>query len=213
MTAAGPSAAQRAYAAIRDAIVRGEHAPDTMLSEAELGAALGMSRTPVRAALARLADDGWIRIFPQRGALVLDLSDRQITEIAQARLVLETAGVDLADLARRRALAVDLAPLVEAQRVALAAGDVTTFADLSMEFHQAFAAASGNSYLADVSQRLADRQRRLIHRQRETLLACSDQVIADHRDMLARLHEDDPAGFSVVLRRHLEAHAAGSGVL
>ena len=76
-----------------------------------------MSRTPVRAALARLQEEKWVTIYPKRGALVNGLSDRDISEIADARYMLEAS-------AAQRATAVTVEqPAAEAGGVAPGAGD------------------------------------------------------------------------------------------
>ena len=56
-----------------------------MLSESALAASLSMSRTPVRAALGRLQDEGFVTIYPQRGALVRELTADEVRESAQVR--------------------------------------------------------------------------------------------------------------------------------
>ena len=100
-----PSAAERAYQLIRAQILNGTHQPGTMLGEAGLASELEVSRTPVRVALARLQDEGWIVIYPKRGAIVQGVDERTIAELADARFVLETTAVDRAPDALRQKLA------------------------------------------------------------------------------------------------------------
>ncbi|MGW9629576.1 GntR family transcriptional regulator [Agromyces sp. NPDC055520] len=197
------SAAERARAAIRAAILDGTHRPDTMLSENELAAQLGMSRTPVRAALSRLQDDGLITIYPKRGALVRSLSTREIADLADARLILETAGVQRATSAARLALADRLEPGLAAQRDALAARNLDGFVTLTIAFHRSFVEAGGNAVLIEVGDRLADRQRLLLSAHRDTLFDRVDEVVDEHRALIERLRADDPAGFAEALRAHL----------
>lgn len=97
---------------IRDDILDGTHQPGSMLGETGLATSLGMSRTPVRAALVRLQDEGWIQVYPKRGALVQGLSDRAMLELADARFVLETTAVDRApDGLRQQRPTVWMSPL------------------------------------------------------------------------------------------------------
>ena len=60
-----------------------------MISEGEVAAALGMSRTPVREAFLRLEAEGLLRLYPQRGALVVPVSSEEARAVIEARLVLE----------------------------------------------------------------------------------------------------------------------------
>jgi DNA-binding GntR family transcriptional regulator len=129
-------AAERAHAAIRSGIIDGRYEAGTLLSENELAARIGVSRTPVRAALARLREEGWISVFPQRGALVRELTSREVRDLTEARLTLETAGVARADKRQRAELAEQLAELLERQRGALARGRVADFIELTTSFHR-----------------------------------------------------------------------------
>ncbi|GLU90965.1 MULTISPECIES: GntR family transcriptional regulator [Agromyces] len=197
------SAALRAHTAIRAAILDGTHRPGEMLSENELAQGLGMSRTPVRSALTRLQDEGWITIYPKRGALVRALSDREIAELADARLILEAMGVQRASTEVRRALADRLEPQLDAQRRALLARDLDGFVTLTIAFHRSFVEAAGNAVLAEIADRLTDRQRLLLSAHRETLFERVEETVAEHRSLIERLRADDPAGFAAALRGHL----------
>lgn len=202
MTAA-TTAADRAHAAIREAIIDGTYAPGEMLSENELAQTLGMSRTPVRAALARLQDDGWIVVYPKRGALVCTLDTTAISEIADARLVLEAAGVQSASVTQRRQLAQQLEPLLDAQALALANGDVGAFVTATVDFHRAFVEVGRNSYLLAVCERISHRQRQLLFQRGDELQRRAAQIVGEHRELLRLLAQEDPAGFVTALRDHL----------
>ncbi|MFK4730476.1 GntR family transcriptional regulator [Agromyces mediolanus] len=206
------SAALRAHTAIRRAILDGTHRPGEMLSENELAQRLGMSRTPVRSALTRLQDEGWITIYPKRGALVRELGDRDIAELADARLILESMGVQRASSEVRRALADRLESQLDAQRAALLARDLDGFVTLTIAFHRSFVEAAGNAVLAEIADRLTDRQRLLLSAHRETLFTRVEETIAEHRALVERLRADDPAGFAEALRGHLTGtHGAELG--
>src|SRR4051794_15072645 len=71
---AGAPAGPTIYAAVRDAIVSAELEPGRQISENELAAQLGVSRTPVREAFARLRDDRLVEIVPQLGTFVSRIS-------------------------------------------------------------------------------------------------------------------------------------------
>ena len=77
------------YDALRDAIVRGDLAPDARLVESDISTAFDMSRGAVRTALIRLEQDGLVVREPHRGARVRRVSDEEAVEILEARAVLE----------------------------------------------------------------------------------------------------------------------------
>ncbi|MER7276581.1 GntR family transcriptional regulator [Dactylosporangium sp. NPDC000244] len=198
-----PSAAERAYQAMRDGILNGVHPAGTMLGEESLAAEIGVSRTPVRAALSRLQDEGWIVIYPKRGALVQGLSERAVADLEDARLMLESTGASRASQASREELAARLRESIAAQREAFQARDVRRFIELTIGFHRAFVEAAGNDILLELNDRLADRQRFLLFNKGDRLLARSDDIIAEHEDLVERLRTGDTAGFTQALRQHL----------
>lgn len=205
--------ADRAHASIRDSILRGEFAPGTMLSENELAATLSMSRTPVRTALSRLQDEGWVTIYPQRGALVRELTVQEVREAADVRHALESAGVKRGAGDRRDRLADQLAANVDEQERALAADDFAAFAVLALRFHRAFVEMSGNHTMIAIYDRLQDRQQLSIVRSADRLLADTPQVLAEHRRLVADARRGDWATFAVHLDEHQSrSHGFESGL-
>lgn len=199
-------AADRAHAHIRDEILHGRLAPGTMLSENDLAATLSMSRTPVRAALTRLQDEGWVTIYPQRGALVRELSEREVREAADVRHALESAGIQRSDPVRRAELATQLAENVDEQQRALQQGYFSTFTTLAIRFHRTFVEMSGNSVMLSVYDRLADLQYLSIVRSSQRITDEPAQILSEHRMLLDDARHGDWTAFAT----HLNDHQARS---
>jgi DNA-binding GntR family transcriptional regulator len=197
------SAKDRAYAAIRAGILNGVYKPDTMLGEAALAAEIGVSRTPVRTALALLQDEGWITVYPKRGALVRGMSERSVADLADARLILESTAIQRAEPQVKEELAARLEQGIAEQKQALAAGDLKGFVELTIAFHRSFVEAGGNLVMLELNDRLADRQRFLLFSYGDTLLARCAAIIAEHEDMIERVRTNDTQGFAETLRSHL----------
>lgn len=204
------SASERAYQVIRNSILDHTHRPGTMLGEAALASDLGMSRTPVRVALARLQDEGWLVIYPKRGAQVQGLTERATAEVADARLVLESTSVDRAAPLMRQRLAARLEESVAAQRVAFDDGDVARFIDLTLEFHRGFVEVSENRVLLELYERLVDRHRFLLFGSGARLLARCTDIIAEHVVLIEQLREGDTRSFARALRNHIAETSATS---
>ncbi|GIQ70810.1 GntR family transcriptional regulator [Xylanibacillus composti] len=94
-----------AYDQIKERIVRAEYMPGILLSENELAGELGMSRTPVRAAISLLEREGLVESFKGRGVLVKEISFRQFCQIHE---VLVSMQVFVLDMAKTRELVFDL---------------------------------------------------------------------------------------------------------
>ncbi|GAA1489147.1 GntR family transcriptional regulator [Brachybacterium sacelli] len=198
-----PSAADRAYRQVRERILDGEILPGTMLGESGLATQLGMSRTPVRAALSRLQDEGWIVIYPKRGALVRGLGPREVTELAQTRVLLEIAGVEQAPSADRPRIADRLEEIIAAQRSALAARDLRPYVRLLLAFHRGFVEAGGNRVQLELYDRLADRHRFALSADGEKQLERGEVGIAEHELLVQHFRAADTAKFLSALRAHV----------
>lgn len=186
LNGAGDSLADGAYARLRDAIGRGLIEPGTHLREYELARQLGISRTPVREALRRLAAEGLVRIVPGRGALVTDLDPVTLREIYSVRGVLEGMAAWLAAERMSAPTRGLLGGLVTELAEALAAGDDDRLREGNLRFHAAIAEASGNRYLVRL---LYDMEMQL---ERFRILALRDP------DRRARAHEEHVALYAAI---------------
>ncbi|MBI5898277.1 MAG: GntR family transcriptional regulator [Rhodocyclales bacterium] len=136
--------ADRVYNQLRDNIGSHQIRPGERLQEVSLAAQLGVSRTPVREALARLESEGMI-VVEGRGFVVPELTDADIEEIYQLRFLLEPAAVSLA--VGEVSSPTDLASMSAAVDEAIAAekaGDFRAFLEANSRFHHAWRALVPN---------------------------------------------------------------------
>jgi DNA-binding GntR family transcriptional regulator len=130
------------YEGLREAIVRGDIAPNARLVESDLSTTFQMSRGAVRNALIRLEQEGLVVREPHRGARVRQVSDEEAVEILQARAVLEGLAV------RQTAERIDdagisrLQACLARQRELLEAGDLLGASDANADLHAALLEAS-----------------------------------------------------------------------
>ncbi|MEO5740233.1 MAG: GntR family transcriptional regulator [Vicinamibacterales bacterium] len=153
MIGASQTLAERVYDVVRDRIIAKALPPRSYVREEELATCMGVSRTPVREALSRLASEGFLERITHRGFRV---PERSIEELAQTYVVLQSLELLASELAFPRITSADLARL-EAANAAFAAAvhanDVTTAVDLNDHFHHILSELSGNPVL---SRMLAD---------------------------------------------------------
>jgi DNA-binding GntR family transcriptional regulator len=193
--------------ALRTAIVRGRLPPGTALSEATISSALGISRTPVREALAHLADDHLVLIYPQVKTVVAPIRRSLIDEGSFVRSTLECANhVEL--VARITTGQLDrLATLVKAQRKAATAGDVELFFKLDEEMHRKMFQFAGREHVWTMLQsvkRHFDRVRWLLL---ERVAYHARRAQREHETILERLIAGDAAGLSRAVNEHIKAIA------
>ena len=135
---------------LREAIVRGEIAPNSRLVESEISTEFEMSRGAVRNALIRLEQEGLVVREPHRGARVRQVSDREAIEILQARAVLEGLAVRLTAERLDEAGAERLRTCLKRHRDLLDAGDLLGASDANADLHAALLELSGHG----IAQRL-----------------------------------------------------------
>jgi DNA-binding GntR family transcriptional regulator len=123
------------YVRLREAILRGELAPNQRLVEAEMSDAFHMPRAAVRTALVRLEHEGLVERARHRGARVRLVSEGEAVEILQARAALEGLAARQAALKITPAGTAELRGVLERQRAALAQQDLLGASDINAELH------------------------------------------------------------------------------
>jgi DNA-binding GntR family transcriptional regulator len=140
----------RVYAVLRQRIADGELERGVRLRQEALADELGVSRTPLREALRRLAAEGLVEFHPNRGAQVPELSAETVRAAYEARLILEPGAARVAATRRPAAQIAAMHEAVEAQR---GASGPEAYA-ASRAFHLALVRASGNEYLVRLAEAL-----------------------------------------------------------
>ena len=198
------------YANLREAIVAARFEPGRQLSESELAAELGVSRTPIREALVRLRDDRLVEIVPQLGTFVSKISH---TAVADAQFVRESLECAAVREATERASAEDLAALeaiLQRQRSARESEDFDRFYVFDDELHRAFCDLSGHEIAWSVSQRAASHLNR-VRRLSLPLQSYLGEMIAEHELVVDAIKRRDANAAEQALRHHLQMVLAGLG--
>lgn len=133
---------------LRESIVTGKLKMGQALSERSISEELGVSKSPVREALAQLRDEGLITIEPQKGAKVFSLSNEEVTQICDFRQAIEMAAFELALERNPKNLATDMKEVVAKMKQAQKQGRKTTYLSLDTLFHELIFTHCDNAYLA-----------------------------------------------------------------
>jgi DNA-binding GntR family transcriptional regulator len=139
------SVVDQVHAELLERIVAGELPPGSRLRQEALAEELGVSRTPLREALARLVSEGLVEFVPNRGATVASRDFSDMEEAWRARLVIEPGAARLAAERREPAGIERMRKSVVRQRSV--ANNVTASFAVNRDFHLALVAASGNTHL------------------------------------------------------------------
>ena len=195
------SVADLAYERIRGYVLGGEVPPGARLGQVDLAERLGISRTPVREALRRLAGEGLVDFHSNRGFRVADLGLDAVLRRLEVRAILEPG---IAALAAERRTGQDLELMREAIADEAEASDGIEAHDASRRFHIALARASGNEELVRVIETLwlVEVGRRLLFR-RSTEPDWQRTDASEHREVLAAVHEGRATDAERLMARHV----------
>jgi len=150
--------ARKVYEYLRDGIIEGELEPGSRLLERELSERLGVSRIPIREALPQLEAEGLITTLPRRGAVVTQLTLRDIDELFSVRASLDVLAARLASQQPRARATAALEPALARAELATSGGSKSEIAAANSAFHEAIVRLSANrllhSMMAPISARV-----------------------------------------------------------
>jgi DNA-binding GntR family transcriptional regulator len=209
------TAKDRALDYVKTQVLTGEFPGGELISEGDVAAALGMSRTPVREAFLRLEAEGLLRLYPQRGALVVPVSPDEVRAVMEARLVLEQFAAGKV-IGRGPAVCAVVferqSEELRRQRSAASSADWRGFVESDRAFHAITLEESGNSILANFYSTLRDRQMRMIG---ESSLREPDRVatiMAEHHGIAEALRDGDLARALQAVQTHLASTVRAVGL-
>lgn len=196
-----------AYEEIKRRILTCAFRPGEVLSEAQVAAALAFGRTPVRQAFDRLMRDGLVDVLPRKGIVVRPISQDEIEDLVEMRLLNESHCARRAAERIGAAGLAELDDLLEQSLRAVEAHDVEVLMELDRAFHAAMAVAAGNVLLADILRNLHERSQRVwfvslrVHDHH-------DRVHVEHAAIRDALRAHDADGAATAMRSHIRSFDA-----
>jgi DNA-binding GntR family transcriptional regulator len=199
----GTPRGEATYHLLRQAILSCTVAPGSTLTEASVMEQYQVGKSTCRLALARLAQEGFVRSIPRQGYIVTPVTLTDVEEVFALRLLLEPAAAKMA------AGKADIRTLKHIESVARtnkasrnAGNRIGFFLDANREFHLSVAMASGNGRLVQSISSLLDEMKRLValgfveqgH---------SPEIAHDHEELIEALREGDGARAEQVVIRHI----------
>ena len=201
------SASDQVYGHVRELILDGGIGAGELITEGQFVQTTGLSRTPVREAFLRLEAEGWLKLYPKRGALVVPVQPEEKEQVLEARQLIETHAMTViaASADGARALSERLLEITEQTRVAMEADDIEAFTTLDAEFHLVLVKSSGNDILSDIYRGLRDRLRRMTTRSVWNDKTRMEAIVKDHVDLTEIVARRDVNAFSARLMEHMRA--------
>lgn len=193
-----------AYNEIKKFIQRGDLAPGSFLAERQLAAQLGMSKTPIRAALVRLEAEGFVTISPQQGIIIRDLTIPEIADQYEIRAALETYVVRTVAGKLTAPQVARLKDNLKAQEGLAADTDVARAVALDAEFHMMFCEFLGNREVLGVMGQLREKIARVITRVFQTHPVRVRTSYEEHCAIADAVIGGDGAAAARLIEHHLE---------
>jgi DNA-binding GntR family transcriptional regulator len=198
------TAASKIYSDLRTELVSLQRRPGEVMSEATIALSYGVSRTPVREAILKLADEGLVEIFPQSGIFVSRIPIAALPEAIIVRKALEETTSGMAADRATSSQILALHSILERQREANAAGDSDTFHRADEQFHATIAEIAGYPGIWTLIQQVkvhVDRYRRLTLPQQGRI----PRVIVEHESILSAIEAHDASGARAAMATHLDS--------
>ena len=193
----------KAYDHLKSEILTGKLAADTFLSERLLVERLEMGKAPIRDAVGRLRQEGYLEVVPQQGMIVRGLSLKNMQDTFEARAIVEP--VIVFSLAGRlpRQFDHELEQILAIQKQAAREENLEGYARGDVDFHLTIAKAYGNEELTRMLERSCERTFRAIF---SVISGASDRMtgaLADHQSLLFELRRGNAETCETIMKKHI----------
>jgi DNA-binding GntR family transcriptional regulator len=196
--------ADRAYTVLKDTIVSlnvYEQPDEVRLDERQLASDLGISRTPVREAMAQLEREGFVRSVPRRGIYVVRKSKREVIEMITAWAALESMAARLSTTNATIEEIATLRKMFATFENGQARAHLDEYSEVNIEFHQTIIRMSRNHVLIDLAENLFTHMR-MIRRKTIGEQDRVDRSIRDHMNIIEALEARDTERAEDLVRNH-----------
>ena len=196
--------AERAYRALRDVIVSLDvygQPGEVRLDERRLAQDLGISRTPVREAMAQLEREGFVRSIPRRGVYVVRKTKREVIEMITAWAALESMAARLITLNATVEEIAELRAMFTTFENGQLHAKLDEYSEVNIQFHQAIIAMSHNRVLIDLAENLFAHMR-IIRRRTIGEEDRADRSIRDHMNIIQALENRETERAETLVRQH-----------
>ncbi|NLZ81478.1 MAG: GntR family transcriptional regulator [Clostridiales bacterium] len=188
---------------LRQAILKGELEPEERLMEIQLAERLGVSRTPVREAIRKLELEGLVIMIPRKGAQVAGITEKGMKDVLEVRKALEELAVELAcQKITEEKIGYLEEHLVNFEK-AINNGDLTSIAEMDVDFHDTIYSATDNEKLVQMLYNLREQ----MYRYRVEYI--KDQgtrvvLLEEHKEIINTLKNRNIKAAKEAIRRHID---------
>ena len=194
----------RAYIALKEVIVSlnvYDQAQEVRLDERQLAQSLGVSRTPVREAMAQLEREGFVHSVPRRGIYVVRKTRREVIEMIQVWAALESLAARLITVHASDEEIATLRSMFATFEDGTPHAKLDEYSEVNIQFHQTIIAMGGNGILVNLAENLFTHMR-MIRRKTIAEENRADRSIEDHLAIIQALEARDTDAAEILVRNH-----------
>ncbi len=199
---------EHVYSRLEEEILTGVYKKGEPLTELSISESFGISRTPVRAAIHKLAEEGLVKLYPNRGAVVTGIDKEDIIDIYKIRMRLDGLA---AAMAAEKMSDEDVAKLresVEMSELCMKKNDTEHQKELDTAFHELIYSASGSRVLEGILSEL-HRKARLYRKMSLGTKGRAERSIDEHREILEAIEAKDAKSAERLTQNHVQKALAG----
>lgn len=190
------------YDYVRGQILNGEMQGGDFIEEKVVSEAVGVSRTPVREALHRLQNDHYITLTPRRGAVVRQITAKELTEVYESRRLIESHAMERICREKRK-IPADLRVLYQKMCSTTESKDFVERAEYDQAFHRAIVATTDNRVLVELYDSLQVRQQRVAIAAMRVHPSRAEIIDREHLELIEALENFDEKAAVEIISKHL----------
>lgn len=190
------------FTTLRQAILKGEIQPGERLMEIQLAEKMGVSRTPIREAIRKLANEGLVTMIPRKGAVVAGISEKMLMDVLQVRMTLEKMAYECAFKCINDEQIEQLKEAEKEFEEAIKSNDLVKITEVDEKFHFIIYNAAQNDKLKEILTNLREnmyRYRMEYAKNRES----REQLIKEHNEMIETLIKRDSVEGLKIVEEHI----------
>ena len=195
---------KKVYRILKARIIKGDLTQGVKLFEAKIAEQLGVSRTPVREAIRGLAAEGLVKMTPNQGVVVINLSLEDLQEVLQIRELLEGYATSIVAKKINQDEIKKLEKIIEKMNISISKENVLAYSNSNAEFHDLIFNICGNKRLTKIYDNLSSSDHRFRLRALRNNFERLKYSLKEHREILEALKRRDSEQAGRLSQRHIE---------
>lgn len=195
---------QKAYRILKEAIIRGDIESNTRLTLQEIAENMGISKTPVREAINFLASEGLVKLIPNKGIIINEISIDDFQEILQIRSALDGLIAELAAQKINEEEISTMMKIIKEMEISVQKDDRLTYNDLDIKFHDFLLNITGNHKLKDLYNNLISQVYKFRLRTLKLAYRMSKSLV-EHQNIALAVKEKNPHKANKEMRKHINS--------